>query len=462
MQKSLLIKIIIIGAVMTFIYIALSMIHSTIDERVHFREEAVRSIATDSVGDQRIMGPVLVLQFTDRYEEEEVDVLTKKAAIKEKAVTKKHFVFPNQLEVKSNVDIDQRYRGIHKVLVYSGQHQMQGDFSLPALADLPREKPNSRLQIDTAYVAVGLSDTRGLRNFPKLEWNGESFEFEQGSQLVGSPSGLHAVVKLPNGQVNQSIKFSLPLAIDGMERLQFVPIAKNNQITMTSNWPHPQFGGRFLPAAGSAQRKIDANGFSVAWNISSLSSKAQQQFYANEAGLAQQSQSNQTSQVVGDIESFHVAFIEPVNIYSQADSAIKYGMLFIVLTFAAFFLFEVLKRLPIHPVQYTLVGLSLAIFFLLLLSLSEHMRFSLAYLISATACIALIGFYLKHVLQNWKRGFGFATGLCVLYSVLYGLLQSENNALLMGSILLFAVLAAMMTVTRKLDWYKLGTGDVKE
>ena len=299
-----------------------------------------------------------------------------------------------------------------------------------------------------------------LQNF--RSYKDSSFEFEQGSQLVGSPSGLHAVVKLPNGQVNQSIKFSLPLAIDGMERLQFVPIAKNNQITMTSNWPHPQFGGRFLPAAGSAQRKIDANGFNVACNISSLSSKAQQQFYANEAGLAQQSQSNQTSRVVGDIESFHVAFIEPVNIYSQADRAIKYGMLFIVLTFAAFFLFEVLKRLPIHPVQYTLVGLSLAIFFLLLLSLSEHMRFSLAYLISATACIALIGFYLKHVLQNWKRGFGFATGLCVLYSVLYGLLQSENNALLMGSILLFAVLAAMMTVTRKLDWYKLGTSDVKE
>lgn len=462
MQKSLLIKIIIIGAVMTFIYIALSMIHSTIDERVHFREEAVRSIATDSVGDQRIMGPVLVLQFTDRYEEEEVDVLTKKTVIKEKALTKRHFVFPNQLDVKSNVDIDQRYRGIHKVLVYSGQHQMQGDFSLPTLSDLSHEKPNSRLQIDATHVAMNLTDTRGLRNFPKLEWDGDSFEFEQGSQLRGSPSGLHAKVKLPSLKANQTVKFSLPMVIDGMERLQFVPIAKNNQFNMTSKWPHPQFGGRFLPAPGPSQRKIDANGFTVSWNISSLSSKAQQQFLASEEGLIQRNQNADVSPSSENIESFHVAFIEPVNIYSQADRAIKYGMLFIVLTFAAFFLFEVLKRLPIHPVQYTLVGLSLAIFFLLLLSLSEHMRFSLAYLISATACIALIGFYLKHVLQNWKRGFGFATGLCVLYSVLYGLLQSENNALLMGSILLFAVLAAMMTVTRKLDWYKLGTSDVKE
>lgn len=462
MQKSLFFKIVIIGVVMTIIYIALSMIHSTIDERTHFREEAVRSIATDSVGDQRIMGPVLVLQFTDRYEEEEVDLATKKTVIREKATTKKHLVFPNQLDVKSNVDIDQRYRGIHKVLVYSGQHQMQGDFKLPALSNLPHEKPNSRLQIDAAYIAMGLSDTRGLRNFPKLAWDGESYEFMQGSQLVGSTSGLHTLVKLPNLQVDQSVKFSLPLAIDGMERLQFVPIAKNNQISMTSNWPHPQFGGRFLPATGSAQRKIDAKGFTASWNISSLSSKAQQQFLAREQGVVLQNQNDEISHTSENIESFHVAFIEPVNIYSQADRAIKYGMLFIVLTFAAFFLFEVLKRLPIHPVQYTLAGLSLAIFFLLLLSLSEHMRFSLAYLISATACIALIGFYLKHVLQNWKRGFGFATGLCVLYSVLYGLLQSENNALLMGSILLFAVLAAMMTVTRKLDWYKLGTSEVKE
>ncbi|MBX9902244.1 MAG: cell envelope integrity protein CreD, partial [Burkholderiaceae bacterium] len=459
MQKSLFFKIVIIGVVMTIIYIALSMIHSTIYERIHFREEAVRSIATDSVGDQRIMGPVLVLQFTDRYEEEEVDLAAKKTVIKEKAVAKKHLVFPNQLDVKSNVDIDQRYRGIHKVLVYSGQHQMQGDFKLPALSNLPHEKPNSRLHIDAAYIAMGLSDTRGLRNFPKLAWDGESYEFTQGSQLVGSPSGLHTLVKLPNLQVEQSVKFSLPLAIDGMERLQFVPIAKNNQLTMTSKWPHPQFGGRFLPAP--SQRKIDANGFSALWNISSLSSKAQQQFLASEEGVVQRNQNGDVSPSSENIESFHVAFIEPVNIYSQADRAIKYGMLFIVLTFAAFFLFEVLKRLPIHPVQYTLVGLSLAIFFLLLLSLSEHMRFSIAYIISASACIALIGFYLKHVLQSWKRGFGFATGLCVLYSVLYGLLQSENNALLMGSILLFAVLAAMMTVTRKLDWYKLGTSDVK-
>ena len=157
-----------------------------------------------------------------------------------------------------------------------------------------------------------------------------------------------------------------------------------------------------------------------------------------------------------DLDSFSVAFIEPINVYSQADRAVKYGMLFVALTFAAFFLFEVLKSLPIHPVQYTLVGLALALFFLLLVSLSEHINFVHAYLIAGAACITLIGIYLSYALHSWKRGMGFGTALTLLYGVLFGLLQSESNALIMGSILLFAVLSAIMLVTRKVDWYQLG------
>jgi inner membrane protein len=159
---------------------------------------------------------------------------------------------------------------------------------------------------------------------------------------------------------------------------------------------------------------------------------------------------------VASIDYFGVSLIEPINIYSQAERAVKYGLLFVALTFTAFFLFELLKQLPIHPIQYTLVGMALALFFLLLVSLSEHMRFVYAYLIASGACILLIGFYLNYVLRSWKRGFGFGVALTVLYGVLYGLLRSENNALVMGSILLFAVLSSTMIATRKIDWYQLG------
>ena len=145
--------------------------------------------------------------------------------------------------------------------------------------------------------------------------------------------------------------------------------------------------------------------------------------------------------------------MEPVNIYSQADRASKYGLLFVMLTFVAFFMFELLKRLPIHPIQYGLVGLALAIFFLLLISLSEHMEFWIAYVAASIACISLLGFYLSAVLRSATRGIGFAGGLTLLYAALYGLLVSEDNALVLGSLMLFVILAALMGVTRRIDWY---------
>jgi inner membrane protein len=130
----------------------------------------------------------------------------------------------------------------------------------------------------------------------------------------------------------------------------------------------------------------------------------------------------------------------------------------VVLTFVGFALFELIKRLPIHPLQYLLVGLALAIFFLLLLSLSEHIAFWKAYLVSAVACIGLQFFYLSGVLRSWLRAAGFATMLTALYGVLYMLLLSETNALLMGTLLLFGILAGIMWITRKVDWYDLGNG----
>jgi inner membrane protein len=147
--------------------------------------------------------------------------------------------------------------------------------------------------------------------------------------------------------------------------------------------------------------------------------------------------------------------MEPINIYSLSDRATKYGFLFVCLTFAAIFLFEILKSLAIHPAQYALVGLALAMFFLLLLSLSEHMDFLVAYLIATTACVTLIGIYLSAVLHSGKRGFAAGAMLAGLFGSLYGLLESEDNALMLGSLLLFVLLSLAMLTTRRLDWYRL-------
>ena len=449
MQKALLYKILAILAMTLLICVALLMIDSTIRERNAFHTAAVDSIAADSVGPQTVVGPVLVLRYTDQFEEQVVNATdAKKFDTVTRSVTRTHLVYPNLLQIAGNIETDRRYRGIHQVLVYSGLHRFTGDFILPAKTALPRENERSRITLNSAVVALGIDDVRGIRNLPKINWDGKAFDFKQGTGLTALAAGVHADLDLMTLESAEPVKFSFDLALDGIERQNFVPIGKNNTISMTSNWAHPQFGGEFLPSP--RKRVINDKGFSATWSITELSTQAQQQLSKRELAAPNPRDARLK------LDSFSIAFIEPVNVYTLSGRAVKYGLLFIALTFASFFVFEILKRLPIHPVQYLLVGLALALFFLLLVSLSEHIAFIAAYLIASTACIVLIAFYLSHVLHDWRRGLGFGTALTMLYGALYGLLISENNALVLGSILLFAVLAALMVATRKVDWYQIG------
>ncbi|MEO6104454.1 MAG: cell envelope integrity protein CreD, partial [Pseudoxanthomonas sp.] len=272
--------------------------------------------------------------------------------------------------------------------------------------------------------------------------------------------GVHAPLPIHAGQVLPASSIDAHFRLAGTESLGVAPIADSNRITLGSAWPHPLFGGRFLPN----QREIRAEGFSANWEISSLATAAQAQLGKGKGLLTSRDDLSEyvdsaTADVVGSsaIDSIEVSLVDPVDIYTQVDRASKYGILFVVLTFVGFALFELIKRLPIHPLQYLLVGLALAIFFLLLLSLSEHIDFLKAYLVSALACIGLQFVYLSGVLKSWLRASGFAVMLTSLYGVLYGLLISEDNALLMGSLLLFGILAAIMWITRKVDWYELGS-----
>lgn len=457
MQKSLLFKSLVVFGLMLLIGVPLTMINATIAERMKFRDEAVRSVAAESVRAQSLLGPILVLPYTEEYEEQVplVEGRPEKTKTVQHVLNKQALVFPNDMRVNGVIDTDRRYRGIHKILVYSGQYAFAGDFRLPRLESFEHSQPHSRLVPGRPYIAMSIEDVRGLRNIPTITWGDAKYEFQQGSGLAGLPQGLHAELDPMALKDAETVKFAFNLGLDGIERQQFVPIARNNQFTIRSNWPHPQFGGRFLPSP--KDRRIDASGFQVNWNISSLATAAQQQALAGvNHGKAAARPGQASDGVHDDIDQFSVAFIEPINIYSQADRATKYGLLFVALTFAAFFVFEIMKQLPIHPVQYLLVGLALALFFLLLVSLSEHLDFLLAYLLASGACIALIGFYVSHVLRNWRRGLAFGTGLTLLYGALFGLLSSENNALVLGSGLLFGVLAAIMLVTRKVDWYNIG------
>ena len=446
MQRTLLFKLIAILSLTLVIFIAIGLIENTISERSHFRQEAVASIAAESVREQTIIGPVVVIPYDEQYDEQVTkDDVTKTVT---RTVRRQHLVFPNSLKVVGNIDTDQRYRGIHQVLVYSGQHKFTGDFVIPAKAELPRASTGSRITLGRPVVALGIEDVRGIRNIPKIDWGGQIIEFEQGSALRSFNSGVHATLAPTALEKPEQVSFSFDLGLDGIERQHFAPVAKNNEITLKSAWAHPQFAGRFLPVA--RERTVTDDGFTATWRISAMSTSTQQQLRAME------DKATPREATLAALDRFSVGFIEPVNVYSLAERATKYGLLFVVLTFGAFFIFEMLKNLPIHPVQYLLVGLALALFFLLLIGLSEKIAFWKAYLIASAGCIVLIGFYLSHVLRDWRRGMGFGAALTMLYGALYMLLISENNALVMGSILLFAILAAVMVATRKVDWYQVG------
>lgn len=455
MQKTLLYKLAAILGLTVLICIALSMIQATIAERSAFRQAAVASIAADSVREQTVTGPLLVIRYVDDYDEriEVSDGLGKRKETVARSVKRKFFVFPNELAIDSVIDTDRRYRGIHQVLVYGARHRMAGDFVLPVLADLPRASPASRLRLGRASVVLGVGDVRGIKNIPRIAWGGQTMEFQQGTEIGAVDTGLHADLKALALEQPVTVAFSMSLGLDGIEQQNFVPVGKNNKISVKSNWPHPHFSGDFLPS--TRDRTIDASGFSAKWQVSSLSTIAQKQIRELEEGGAR------AGPAPRPLEHFSIGFIEPVNVYSLAERATKYGLLFVALTFAAFFMFEIMRRLPIHPIQYLLVGLAQVLFFLLLVSLSEHIAFVLAYLIASAACIVLIGYYLAHVLKDWRRGLGFAMALTTLYGALYGLLVSESNALVLGSILLFAVLAAVMVATRKVDWYSIGKADAQ-
>ena len=249
-----------------------------------------------------------------------------------------------------------------------------------------------------------------------------------------------------------------------------MPLADENTVALKSPWPHPSFAGSFLPRT----REVSDAGFSATWSVPSLSSQAQAQFVQGLAlsGNGSAEGDNARSAYDGsgrvsrgnnryrNLEQFSVSLDDPVDVYRLTERATKYGMMFIVLTFAAFFVLEMVKRWRIHPMQYLMIGAALVLFFLLLLSLSEHLSFAGAYALASAGCIALLSHYLRHVLGSWRAGLGMSGMLVALYGVLYGILISEDNALMMGSLLLFGVLAAIMVATRKLDWYGvMGSGD---
>jgi inner membrane protein len=432
MRFPLLGKLCALGAVALALVAALGSVQGLVSERQMRQREAEQSVVDSLAGAQTVLGPVLQRRCTEAWQRTEVQGKERKTVDE-----RRDFVvtdWPRRLDVRAAAAIEPRYRGLFKINAYLSKTTLTADWAPTRVPPPSGEHAGAQVRCQPATVSVVLSDARGIRS-AAVRLDGRTVAVAPGSQLATRPRGFHVVVP-DDAAAPAGLHADITLDMAGTGSLGWTPVGDETRVQLTSDWAHPSFGGNFLPV----EREIGAQGFRAQWQVSALATTAQQQARGDAAS----------------VESFGVSFIDPVNTYVLSDRATKYGLLFILLTFVGVALVEVLRRLRVHPIQYLLVGLALTVFFLLLLGLGEHLAFEWAYLGASGACTALLTFYGSHVLRGLKPGLVFGLGIATLYGALYALLQMEQNALVLGSLLIFAVLAAVMFATRRIDWYALG------
>ena len=455
MKFPLLAKVGAIALVGLMLTMVLARIESLVDERKARGEEAVRGVERSHAAAQAVLGPVLERACTEEW-----DVASGTGKDRVVNTSRREFRLqqvPTRLVVDSRTKADPLWRGLFKVNAWVGHFTVAADFATLAPLQPRLEHPEGRLQCAAPVLLVALSDVRGVRS-AAVSADGQALAVEPGTGGAAYATGLHAM--LPAARVDgdagaRPLALHLELDLIGTSQLAWVPAADSVRWTLHSDWPHPSFGGQFSPE----QREVRPDGFTASWNLSSLATTAPADVAR---GLALctpagplTSADDTTAKSDKCLDEMSVAFIDPVNPYVLSDRAVKYDLLFIALTFIAVALIEVLSGRRVHPVQYLLVGLALSLFFLLLLSLSEHLVFEQAYAAAASACALLLGAYASSMLGRVLAGLLFGAGIALLYGLLYALLQMEQNALVIGSVMLFAALATVMMLTRRIDWYAL-------
>ncbi len=435
-----------VAVLILLLLIPLNMVSSVLRERLGRRNEAVADITSSWGRDQKLVGPVLIVPYRSpvkawkerptaagRIERvEAVDMVTANACF-----------LPTNLAITGDVKPMRLRRGIYQAVVYTGKLEFAGEFARPDFARL-RIKPEDVLW-DEALVAFAIPDLRGVKEPLSLKWGDKSRPLVPGGKLGGVQSGAQSGVVATVGDLREGegpIPFQLALSLNGSGGLSFAPLGSQSTVRLRSSWPDPSFFGTFLPT----ERTVTRDGFEATWQVS---------YYGRNSPQQWTTQTFQPCVTPSGIDSslFGVNFLSGIDAYRNTERAIKYGALFIVLIFAAFFLFEILAALRIHPFQYTLVGAALCLFYLGLLSLSEFIPFGLAYFAAAGATTLLICFHSARMLKSSGRTLIVAGLLAGIYGCLYVALQLQDYALLLGTGGLFAVLALVIWFTRNVDWY---------
>lgn len=430
-SRSPILKAGLVGALVALLLIPLGMVMALVHERQGTRASAEREVSEKWGSRQCVGGPVLLVPYVVR---------TTDSNGRTHVATSHATLLPRRLAIEGELTPEIRYRGIYEVPLYAARLDFEGAFALDEVLDLGI--PEADLRWTDAVLSVGIPDPRGIRRSPTLQWGDVELAFEPGAG-TGSlfPSGIHAPVgEILGGSREPSRSFHFELGLNGSRELTFLPVGEDTRVRLGSSWPDPSFTGAFLPE----RRSITASGFTAEWQLFYLGRSYPQRWKAGEVDAN-----------VVNASAAGVDLLLPVDAYQKSLRSAKYGILFLVLTFGTYFLFEVLGRLRIHPFQYLLIGLALVLFYALLLSLSEHLGFDRAYSIAATGTVALIVGYSGFILGGAGRVAEIGALLGSLYLYLYVLLQLEDYALVLGALGLFFILGAVMWITRRVDWYAL-------
>ena len=463
-RNSVTLKLLSVGILLLLLLIPSSMVENLITERAGNRDTATEEISAQWGGSQLLLGPVLVLPYmafetNDGHTSE---------------VRRFLCLLPDTLNSTGTLEPERRHRGIYEAVVYRAKLRVQGVFQAPPLADMG-VAPGA-VRWSEAFVALGISDLKGIRSGLRLTWDGRPHNFEPGvpdgevlpagtaptvstqvSTVVqeraryskfqteedgagpgAAANGLSALVPVADEKaLTQRHTFAFDLDLNGSTGLLQAPLGRQTTLHLSAPWADPSFIGAFLPV----QRTLGARQFTADWRVFHLNRNYPQHWRTSEA------------RPDVDASTFGVRLLVPVNEYQKTMRAAKYALLPLALTFLVFFFVEILNHRRIHPFQYLLVGLALVIFYVLLLALSEQLPFDAAYGLSALTIMGLVAAYAAASFRQRRPTVATAGVLALVYGFVFVVLQLQDYALLVGSIGLVVVLAVVMFLSRNINWY---------
>jgi len=438
-------KILFLAGLLLLLLIPLSMIQGLVIERSRTADTAEADIMEAWGSELVAAGPILAVPGNRVEEVRSTTQDGERINIENRPFTL--IIMPEKLTIGADFKTEIRKRGIFSVPLFFGDLSLSGRFNpLQAVSSLA---VNEEIFWDQAEIVIALSSQKGMRRIDKALWNEHSLFFQPGNRELNiirridrtrdiSSAGIFAA--LPNTANAESV-FDISISMQGGRMVRFLPIGQDTRVSVSADWASPSFQGSFLPNNST----ITDSGFNAIWDISYLSRDIPL-FWKHERG--NDNRRDYSASLFG------VNFFRIINTYSLNIRAVKYAILFLIIPFLTLFLLEIFTKKNIHPVPYLLSGIANIIFYLLLLSLSEQMIFYLAYLIAAVAVIVLLTLYSRSLLPSWSKSWYMGLVTTISYILLYAVLNAESYALIIGSIGAFAVVALVMYLTRKLDWYK--------